>query len=783
MGLCWGQNERGQLGDGSTADRYLPGRIGSGEIKWISIDVGGVHSCGVSTDRKGYCWGDNEYAELAVILDDYRTYPVSITRKSKEWSLLTAGFGFSCGIALNGTGYCWGSDFNGELGSNPNGDLVREIASDQEWISLFAGASHTCGIATDGKGYCWGLNADGQLGDGTITERDFPVAIVPQYDWVSLSCGSSSTCGITTDGTGYCWGYNQSLPWGQVDDDYDYQDGSSSDNKSDLLPVKVTPYRSRSIGQSTDSDGGTAIGGGGVDTPESLSSQSPTVEQTIGDMPSTAATNNNAVGTEVGLSEGVAASISPVTDAVGIPKDAPNSSPTASASSVPGTSPLNSPNEQSTIGMTGPSTIESAELEDYASRRSTAGSPLQGISSDLGGTSTSAPLTGVSGGLEDTSGSGSADTGLIVGVVVGGIVAVCVFGVVGSLWYIKRRKENGTIEGRQAFRSIQDVDHDHSSPASIQQAAMLFPPSKPLFSFSMLSDARDSIHNNADSTTTSPSTRSNDVNVQDMRLNGYERSDIFNDDGTLLASIFRESVRSGRILSSPASLAYGSNHGHSSRSQSIVGSRTVDLESRADRSINSRSLGSIGAFGIDSESDSGSEPRRMSPQLRANPFVKVFQGNEFDLIQPIGEGSFGKVFRARWRQTDVAIKILTDNSAVLSISDHHQRLREKRIREEMIREALLMAQLRHPNILQFIGICESPASLITEYCARGSLMSLLHEAKEFPSKAAELTWARRLSLLADAARGVLYLHSNNRGSGSPNPVLHCDLKSPNILVS
>lgn len=74
------------------------------------------------------------------------------------------------------------------------------------------------------------------------------------------------------------------------------------------------------------------------------------------------------------------------------------------------------------------------------------------------------------------------------------------------------------------------------------------------------------------------------------------------------------------------------------------------------------------------------------------------------------------------------------------------------------------------------GVCISPPCIVSEYCARGSLTDVLRQARAAPDPAAALSWARRLSIAAEAAVGMAYLHSR-----SP-PVVHRDLKSPNILV-
>ena len=74
------------------------------------------------------------------------------------------------------------------------------------------------------------------------------------------------------------------------------------------------------------------------------------------------------------------------------------------------------------------------------------------------------------------------------------------------------------------------------------------------------------------------------------------------------------------------------------------------------------------------------------------------------------------------------------------------------------------------------GVCTAPPCIVSEYCARGSLTEVLRRARAAPDPAAALSWARRLSIAAEAASGMAYLHSRAA------PVVHRDLKSPNILI-
>jgi hypothetical protein len=75
-------------------------------------------------------------------------------------------------------------------------------------------------------------------------------------------------------------------------------------------------------------------------------------------------------------------------------------------------------------------------------------------------------------------------------------------------------------------------------------------------------------------------------------------------------------------------------------------------------------------------------------------------------------------------------------------------------------ECGLLAALRHPNVVQFMGVSAMPPAMITEYCSRGSLADVLHAANRSSARAAQLTWARRLNLVSCQGWGL-----QGRGQG------------------
>ena len=145
-----------------------------------------------------------------------------------------------------------------------------------------------------------------------------------------------------------------------------------------------------------------------------------------------------------------------------------------------------------------------------------------------------------------------------------------------------------------------------------------------------------------------------------------------------------------------------------------------------------------------------------------------------ELEKEIGKGSFGKIFKASWNETPVAVKFLVNYEPknrfqVDDIEGDDFKLKQtEKLLHTLEAEAEMLSVLRHPNIVQYLGVCMDPSSMciVTEYCGNGSLADVIRKKT--------LTWDMAARMLLDAATGMLYLHSRN--------ILHCDLKSNNILV-
>ncbi len=219
---CWGDNERGQLGDGSDLDKSVPVLVGALGNDVVSIGLGVRHSCALKSVGSVYCWGDNEYGQLA-----QGNYGMG-TEKSTPVKLFVSGtelaLGGYRGCARNpdkGFSYCWGFNGYGEFGNGENSTsevaavLLPPATNAAASSGMALGTNHTCGRAAGGKVSCWGANDKGQLGDGTTSDKSTPVPIAVLAGPVKqIALGARHSCALQA-GTIRCWGANG---YGQLGD-------------------------------------------------------------------------------------------------------------------------------------------------------------------------------------------------------------------------------------------------------------------------------------------------------------------------------------------------------------------------------------------------------------------------------------------------------------------------------------------------------------------------------------------------------------------------------------
>ncbi|MBI5531602.1 MAG: hypothetical protein HY898_02730 [Deltaproteobacteria bacterium] len=253
--LCWGMNNQGQIGDGTTQDRptavYVAGvndatRISSGHAfncavrssgkvscwgarprpsgessiqaspvevdgleRAVDVAVGSNHTCALSDDGKVHCWGMGLNGQLGVGIVPFADMPVVVQGISGATQVI-AGTGYSCAVLADNTIACWGSNVDhaagGPIASEPV--LVpTKVKGTEGARQASSRSSHACLVSTDGAVRCWGGNFSKKLGFETTWCCSPDAQVVKEVTGArEVAAGDAHSCARTESGEVWCWG-------------------------------------------------------------------------------------------------------------------------------------------------------------------------------------------------------------------------------------------------------------------------------------------------------------------------------------------------------------------------------------------------------------------------------------------------------------------------------------------------------------------------------------------------------------------------------------------------
>jgi alpha-tubulin suppressor-like RCC1 family protein len=213
--LCWGFNQWGEVGDGTTMRRPSP-TVTIGLDRPIQVSAGYQHACAVRLDRTVGCWGRNDQGQVGDGTTMTRLGAIS-ARDLTNVAQVGTGLGFACARRSDSTVWCWGANDQGQLG---RGDVAASlvpvvVAGLADAVELAVGRGHVCVRRARGTVTCWGANDQGQVGVASPGRVLRPVDVAGLADVVELALGDAHTCARRSDGTVWCWGANES---GQLGD-------------------------------------------------------------------------------------------------------------------------------------------------------------------------------------------------------------------------------------------------------------------------------------------------------------------------------------------------------------------------------------------------------------------------------------------------------------------------------------------------------------------------------------------------------------------------------------
>jgi alpha-tubulin suppressor-like RCC1 family protein len=243
--LCWGANEYGQLGLGTTSTQEFVPLTVTGVTDAVDVAVGGDHTCILRAGGAVQCMGRNDHGQLGDGTATDRSTPVDVLNSAGTGPLtgvtsISLNRSFTC-ATVNTSALCWGRDaglsgWNGSANVIVTHTLPLTVSGVSDVADVATGIGTACALTNAGKVQCWGYSSDGQMGTGTVSATAISVPVTMKDPTgaadltgvTALRMGPDFTCVIVSAGHQLCTGYNYYQTLG---------DGTDTDS---ILPVTTT---------------------------------------------------------------------------------------------------------------------------------------------------------------------------------------------------------------------------------------------------------------------------------------------------------------------------------------------------------------------------------------------------------------------------------------------------------------------------------------------------------------------------------------------------------------
>jgi alpha-tubulin suppressor-like RCC1 family protein len=210
----WGDNEYGQLGDGTTNNNSRPVAV-SGLTRFIAVSAGSRHTAALKSDGTVWTWGSNQFGPLGDGTTTDGPTPVAASGVGLDGAAVAVACGpyHNLALATNGWIWAWGFNFDGELGLGPATYIKYPdpvAAEDGAWVGIAAGGYHSLALRANGTVWATGGNDSGQLGNGTTTGHVgfYSVSVSGLSGVMAIAAGSDHSVALKSNGTVWTWGAN-----------------------------------------------------------------------------------------------------------------------------------------------------------------------------------------------------------------------------------------------------------------------------------------------------------------------------------------------------------------------------------------------------------------------------------------------------------------------------------------------------------------------------------------------------------------------------------------------
>jgi alpha-tubulin suppressor-like RCC1 family protein len=220
---AWGDNQRGQLGDGTTTNRTspvktqgLPVLSGSTVINPVTVTAGYFFSVALLEDGNLRAWGENASGQLGDGTITNRHTPIQVSGISTV-DAIAAGYYHTLALRSDGTVWAWGGNASGQLGDGTTTErhTPQQVPGLTNMVAVAAGRNHSLALSSNGTVWAWGYNLYGQLGNNATIDSTTPVQVQGLSSTVvDVEAGMYYSLAVLANGTVWGWGDNRYLQIG-----------------------------------------------------------------------------------------------------------------------------------------------------------------------------------------------------------------------------------------------------------------------------------------------------------------------------------------------------------------------------------------------------------------------------------------------------------------------------------------------------------------------------------------------------------------------------------------
>ena len=157
---------------------YFMSKVDS-DATWHKLAAGDKHVLAIKTNGTLWTWGDNNYGQLGDGTLNSRNTKLTQVGFDRNWAMVSGGLRHSLALKTDGTLWAFGSNYNGQLGDPSLGTMntPTPIGQSTDWLMIVAAGFNGYGIKKDGRIWGWGMNSSGELGDSTYIDKVVPTLV------------------------------------------------------------------------------------------------------------------------------------------------------------------------------------------------------------------------------------------------------------------------------------------------------------------------------------------------------------------------------------------------------------------------------------------------------------------------------------------------------------------------------------------------------------------------------------------------------------------------------